>query len=288
MSVRLVENWSLPTFLRKERTRRKLVWPWLFLKLSFKPRRPVPGWELVLPGLCAPAVSWSRAADALPLGPGSQSGLSPALSAGNRRGPARPFFPSESARPMHFSNYIDRSHFSSLRGQSLHLANLPLLSSLLFLFLPSWRMSRGRSECATECMLSRFSHVRLSVAHQAPLSLGFSRQGYWSGLPFPPPGALPHPTQGSNLHLLHLLYWQVGSLPLVPPRKPALQKLHQTGSPQMSGVVGSPAGTSVTLSGLQYGSESVCSLEPLPAKNTPSTELDLWPREALYFSVIEG
>ena len=40
---------------------------------------------------------------------------------------------------------------------------------------------------------SRFSNVRLSaipwtVAHQAPLSVGFSRQEYWSGLPWPPPG----------------------------------------------------------------------------------------------------
>ena len=31
------------------------------------------------------------------------------------------------------------------------------------------------------------------VAHQAPLSMGFSRQAYWSGLPFPPPGDLPDP-----------------------------------------------------------------------------------------------
>ena len=41
------------------------------------------------------------------------------------------------------------------------------------------------------------SHVHLfvtqwTVAHQAPLSMGFSRQ-YWSGLPFPPPGDLPDP-----------------------------------------------------------------------------------------------
>ena len=32
-----------------------------------------------------------------------------------------------------------------------------------------------------------------TVAHQAPLSMGFSRQEYWSGLPFPPPGDLPNP-----------------------------------------------------------------------------------------------
>ena len=31
------------------------------------------------------------------------------------------------------------------------------------------------------------------VVHQAPLSMGFFRQEYWSGLPFPPPGDLPNP-----------------------------------------------------------------------------------------------
>ena len=31
------------------------------------------------------------------------------------------------------------------------------------------------------------------MAHQAPLSMGFSRQEYWSGLPCPPPGDLPDP-----------------------------------------------------------------------------------------------
>ena len=47
-------------------------------------------------------------------------------------------------------------------------------------------------------MLSRFSHVRLSVtpwtvALQASLSMGFSRQEYWNGLPCPLPGDLPDP-----------------------------------------------------------------------------------------------
>ena len=32
-----------------------------------------------------------------------------------------------------------------------------------------------------------------TVAHQAPLSVGFSSQEYWSGLPFPPAGDLPDP-----------------------------------------------------------------------------------------------
>ena len=43
------------------------------------------------------------------------------------------------------------------------------------------------------CMLSCFTHIRLfvnqwTVAHQAPLSMGLSRQGYWSESPCPPPG----------------------------------------------------------------------------------------------------
>ena len=41
-------------------------------------------------------------------------------------------------------------------------------------------------------LLSRFSHIQLcatpeTAAHQAPAPLGFSRQEYWSGLPFPSP-----------------------------------------------------------------------------------------------------
>ena len=74
-------------------------------------------------------------------------------------------------------------------------------------------------------MLCHFSHEQLfeilwTVAHQAPLSMGFSRQEYWSGLPFPLLGDLPSP--GTNTHLLEctiLLHWQVGSLYQVPPGK---------------------------------------------------------------------
>ena len=48
------------------------------------------------------------------------------------------------------------------------------------------------------CILSRFSHVQLfatpwTVTHQAPLSMGFSRQEYWRRLPCPPPRDLPDP-----------------------------------------------------------------------------------------------
>ena len=50
----------------------------------------------------------------------------------------------------------------------------------------------------TACMISHLGHVQLfaiqwTVAHQDPLSMEFSRQEYWSGLPGPPPGDLPDP-----------------------------------------------------------------------------------------------
>ena len=48
------------------------------------------------------------------------------------------------------------------------------------------------------CMLSLFSCAQLfemlwTVACQTPLSMGFSRQEYWNGLPFPPLGDFPDP-----------------------------------------------------------------------------------------------
>ena len=51
---------------------------------------------------------------------------------------------------------------------------------------------------ARTCVLNHFSWVQLfvtlwTVAHQAPLSMGFSRQEYWSGLPCPPTADLPNP-----------------------------------------------------------------------------------------------
>ena len=58
------------------------------------------------------------------------------------------------------------------------------------------RKLRGRNyHGLVVCILSRFSSVQLfatlwTVARQAPLSMGFSRQQYWSGLPFPSPGNL--------------------------------------------------------------------------------------------------
>ena len=48
-----------------------------------------------------------------------------------------------------------------------------------------------------------------TVAHQASLPMGFSRQEYWSRLPFPPPGSLPDPGIKPESAA-----WQVDFLPL--------------------------------------------------------------------------
>ena len=66
----------------------------------------------------------------------------------------------------------------------------------------------------TRMCTQSLSHIRLfatlrPVAHQAPLSTGFSRQECWSRLPFPPEGIVS--MQGVNLRLLP---WQSDALPL--------------------------------------------------------------------------
>ena len=62
------------------------------------------------------------------------------------------------------------------------------------------------------CSVMPDSATPWTVAHQAPLSMGFPRQEYWSGLPFPSPEDLLD--AGLNAHLLGLLHWQADTLPL--------------------------------------------------------------------------
>ena len=66
------------------------------------------------------------------------------------------------------------------------------------------------------------SHVQLfgtpwTVTYQALLSIGFSRQEYWSGMPFPSPGDLPDPAMEPGSPAL-----QTDALPSEPPEKPAI------------------------------------------------------------------
>ena len=60
-----------------------------------------------------------------------------------------------------------------------------------------------------------FFVIPWTVAHQAPLSMEFSRQEYWSGLPFPSPGDLPDPGIKPSSPTL-----QADSLLIEPPGKP--------------------------------------------------------------------
>ena len=72
-----------------------------------------------------------------------------------------------------------------------HAGTFPHKETLTLRFTHTWT-------CSHACVLSHFSCVwlcmtLLTVACQAPLSMGFSRQEYWSGLLCPPPGHLHYP-----------------------------------------------------------------------------------------------
>ena len=91
------------------------------------------------------------------------------------------FLPSPSDTPGKYTNVVD----SGGSGQTL-AEKIPIIF---------YRFYHRHSYV---CVLSCFSYVRLcatpwTVARQAPLYMEFSRQEYWSGLPFPPPGDLPNP-----------------------------------------------------------------------------------------------
>ena len=73
---------------------------------------------------------------------------------------------------------------------------------------PGKNLFRGLHACKVASVVFEFVTV-WTVAHQAPLSMGFSRQEYWHGLPFPSPGDLPNPETKSMSPEL-----QVDSLPL--------------------------------------------------------------------------
>ena len=85
--------------------------------------------------------------------------------------------------------------------------------------------------------INRFSPVRLfkipwTVAHQAPLSLGFPRQEYWGGLPWPSPGDLPDPGIEPGSPAL-----QADSLPSEPPAVRVSPIIRQWGSISLKGTL---------------------------------------------------
>ena len=109
------------------------------------------------------------------------------------------------------------------------LANFYLLSGLVLLYSNShsfsFPYSHGNHYCILFSQMTLYSEKYLScvwlfvipwtLAYQDPLSLEFSRQEYWSGLPFPSPEDLPNPGIKSSSPAL-----QADALPYEPPGKP--------------------------------------------------------------------
>ena len=103
------------------------------------------------------------------------------------------------------------SHMVGLSGLSNYPESLLLAQAI---YNPNTRQLRSIKPTVCMHVLS-LSHVQLfsttwTVACQAPLSMGFPRKKYWSGLQFPSPGELPNP--GIKPASSESLIWQVDSL----------------------------------------------------------------------------
>ena len=129
-----------------------------------------------------------------------------------------------------FNSYNLLSPIYTLNGLlflTYRTLSIELFLSLLFLFIflnydSIWKhicKRLGKYRTKLHVKVKSFSRVQLfatlwTVACQSPLSMGFSRQEYWSGLPFPPPGDLPDPGIDHGSPTL-----QAGSLPSEPQGK---------------------------------------------------------------------
>ena len=107
-----------------------------------------------------------------------------------------------------------------------------------------------------------------TIARQSPLSMGFSRQEYWSGLPISPSGDLPDPGVKSD--------WQADSLPLIHQVRSVSQSVQSLNCVQLFGTPWTAACTS-SLSFTNYWSllklmsiELVMSFNPLILCRSPS------------------
>ena len=113
-----------------------------------------------------------------------------------------------------------RKILSSCRRDSWsHLAprRVPVLGFPWFAYLPYWLA------CSVASIMSDSATLR-TVTHRASLSIGFSRQEYWSGLPRPPPRDLPNP--GCKPASPASLALQVDSLPLSHQGSPVIDLCH--------------------------------------------------------------
>ena len=102
------------------------------------------------------------------------------------------------------SHYLHQpGHYLEWGGDSRsHWGELPLSEATLVNFLTEQNWKAEPDHQLITAMYVWLFVTPWTVARQTPLSLEFSRQEYWSGLPCPPQGIFL--TQGLNLHLLHL------------------------------------------------------------------------------------
>ena len=93
------------------------------------------------------------------------------------------------------------------------------INQLVWKFYIQWKINifQPLIMCVAQSCLTLYNLMDCSL--QPSLSVEFSRQEYWSGLPFPSPRDLPDP--GPNWSPLYLPHWQVCSLQLAPPEKPS-------------------------------------------------------------------
>ena len=101
---------------------------------------------------------------------------------------------------------------TSLTHKTNTLCEKPSVPTLIKTKINSMMFKANISSVAQSCLALC---APWTVSLQAPLSMGFSRQEYRSGLPLPTPGDLPKP--GIKPKSLN---WQADSLPLTPPGKP--------------------------------------------------------------------
>ena len=99
--------------------------------------------------------------------------------------------------------------------------------TIVFIHVPNIDISSSSLVCVAHCavcaVLSLFSHVRFFAilwAVATRLFCSWDSPGKDTGVGWHALLQRIFPTQGSNLHFLCLLHWQVGSLPLAPPGKP--------------------------------------------------------------------
>ena len=124
--------------------------------------------------------------------------------------PVKNFSFQESSRTIAMQFFIEFAEVHEFPGNYFWTSESePCFKEVELMWKKSLDLKARQSLSFSHCHVQLFATL-WTVAHQAPLFMGFSRQEYFSGLPFPPPGGI-FLIKEWNLRLLH---WQADSLPL--------------------------------------------------------------------------